>query len=58
MDTPLAQRHAFIETIVKDVDNKRKIFNIDINNAERIYYIMVLMIIVCLQCLIRWRTIK
>jgi hypothetical protein len=40
MDTPLAQTHAFIESIVKDVDEKRKVFNIDINKCRKniLYY--------------------
>ena len=40
MDTQLAQTHAFIETIINDVDNERKIFNIDINKCRKniLYY--------------------
>ena len=40
MNTQLAQTHAFIETIINDVDNERKIFNIDINKCRKniLYY--------------------
>ena len=40
MSSPLAETHAFIETIIKDIDDERKIFNIDINKCRRniLYY--------------------
>jgi 5-methylcytosine-specific restriction enzyme A len=40
MDSPLSQTHAFIEPIVDDVDESRKIFNIDINKCRKniLYY--------------------
>jgi len=40
MESTLAQTHAFIESIVENVDEKRKIFNIDINKCRKniLYY--------------------
>ena len=40
IDSPLAQTHAFIEKIIKDVVENRKIFNIDINKCRKniLYY--------------------
>ena len=40
IDSPLVQTHAFIEKIIKDVVENRKIFNIDINKCRKniLYY--------------------
>ena len=55
IDSSWAQTHAFIEPIIIiNVDKHRKISTIDKTNVERIWYIMVLNIIVFLLYLIKW----
>ena len=54
MTSPLSETHAFVEkAYFKKLEEDKIIYSIDINNVERIYYIMVIMIIVFLLYLIR-----